>query len=594
MDTWFDINPERWDREQKTLKETNIDFQIDLEAKARGILHLYVTITKESKLVVSEKFLPIKLTATFPSAYPYFRPEVCAPDLSLPRHQNIVAKNLCLLPRETVNWLPETTLANYITEQLPKVLTEGEITDPDVLMFNNDEQAEPVSVYYPNEVGASIIFNPEPFDLLLKSSNKKAEQLGTVNIGIPEAATAPTRMAVLESFDNSKQSLGKLPDAVNDIFLPRITGSIYRLQDRPPNANASEDYKWLISLLDEQKEKLLKPRNSITLKKGSTVENVIGLTFPEEHSPGRFSSGWLFIVVISAPTQKIIQKRIVPFKEKRLYYANANRINTNELSFRIASLKPLADKKIAVFGLGALGAPSVLGFAKNGIKELRIIDYDIVNAGTTVRWPLGIKSAGMFKTQALKKFIDENYPFTNVLNYQFKVGGIDTPDNQTLRNILDDVSLIYDATAEIGVNHFLSREAQNRKIPYICIFGTPGVWGGVAIRVVPNITEGCWMCFQYLLTDGMIPSPPTNRDGNIQAAGCGDISFTGASFELDNIVSTGVRLAVGTLCSFEAGYPNLNPDVGVLSLVDEYGNPKFPTWSGHKLTKHPNCPYCNT
>lgn len=592
MDTWFNINPERWDREQKALKEINVDFQVDLDADVKGILQLNIRITKENKLIIPEKFLPLSLIVTFPSTYPYFRPEVFAPGLNLARHQNIIAKNLCLLPRATSNWLPETTLANYITEQLPKVLIEGEIIDSDILRSNSDEQAEPVSVYYPNEVGASIVFNPEPFDSL-KASNKKAELLGTVSIGIPEATTAPSRMAVLEGFDNSKQSLGKLPDAVKDIFLPRITGSIYKLQERPPNANALDDYKWLISLLDEQKEKLLKPRNSITLKKGSTIENVIGLTFPEEHSPGQFSSGWLFIVAISAPTQKIIQKRVVPFKEKRLYYANANRVNTNELSFRIASLKPLTDKKIAVFGLGALGAPSVLEFARNGIKELRIIDYDIVNAGTTVRWPLGIGSAGMYKTKALKKFLNENYPFTNVLPYQFKVGGTDTPDNQTLRNILDDVSLIYDATAEIGVNHFLSREAQNRKVPYVSVYGTPGVWGGVTMRVVPNITEGCWMCFQYLLTDGMIPSPPTNRDGNIQAAGCGDISFTGASFELDTIVSAGVRLAVSTLCSPDGGYRNLNADVGVLSLVDEYGNPKFPTWSGHKLTKHPNCPYCN-
>ena len=158
--------------------------------------------------------------------------------------------------------------------------------------------------------------------------------------------------------------------------------------------------------------------------------------------------------------------------------------------------------------------------------------------------------------------------------------------------VLNGASLIYDATAESGVSHFLSVAAKQRGIPFISLYGTPGVWGGTVIRVAPAKTKGCWMCFQYALRDGLIPHPPSDINGNIQAAGCGDISFTGTSFELGDIVNQGVCMAVSTLCAPEGGYPELNGDIGVLSLVDDHANPVFPRRSGHQLTIHPGCPYC--
>ena len=592
METWYTRYAERWAREQLLLKEANMSFEVDSDFETKGLIRLNLTIRKDSKVDIPVKFLPLSLVVNFPSLYPFFRPEVSAPELNLPRHQNIVGKNLCLLDRATVNWLPETYLADFLIDQLPKVLIEGEITDVDILMSKDAEQAEPVSEYYPNILNAPVIFDPTPFDRI-NTSGKYVESLGTITIGLPTDTAFPSRMIVLESFDGNQTSIGKLPETLKEIFLPRFSASVYRLQERPPHADPVEDYKWLISVLEKEKLKYIKPKSPITMKKGSVIESVIGLTFPEEHSPGQFSSGWLFLVAVSIPVTKVFGKKSLVIKEKRFYYAKANRINLKELSFRIDSLKPLANKKVAIFGLGALGAPSLLEFARNGVEEIRIVDYDTVNAGTTVRWPLGIAFAGMYKTDALEKFVNENFPFTNVRRYLYKVGASDDPQNSILNEILENVSLIYDATAEIGVNHFLSLEARKRKIPYVCIYGTPGVWGGVCLRAVPGVTEGCWMCFQHSLTDGTIPVPPTNREGNIQAAGCGDISFTGASFELANIVSSGVRLALSTMCSPEKGYPNLNADIGILSLVDDHGNLKFPTWSVHKLNKHPNCPYCN-
>lgn len=598
---WFIDNAERWELELSAMIALGISFQIDEELKAQGFLRLTLEITSNSNLPeIPNEFLPLKLNAIFPPTYPFFRPMVFAPHINLPRHQNIIDKNLCLLPRSSTYWLPETTLADFLKEQLPKVLIHGMITDPKLLIANPDEQAEPISEYYRVEFNAPIILDTSIFDKI-KTIDSSIQLLGSVKLGFPSEAEVPSRMLALECFDNTEKSIGKLPDIPENIFRFRQTGSIYRTSEAPPHGNPEEDYKWLNNLLTKENKKIKKFKHNVILKNGDTINNVIGITFPEEHILGQSSWGWLFLVSGTFALRNTKNKKASP--QPYRYYAKVNRINTEELSFRIPTLKPLADKSVAVFGLGALGAPSAIEFAKNGIRQIRIIDFDIVNAGTMVRWPIGISAAGMYKTDALERFINDNYPYVDVKKYRYTVGGMEvgtgniTPDALSqmisLDQILSDVSMIYDATAESGISHFLSQEAKQRNIPFLSIYGTQGVWGGAVMRSIPNTTQGCWMCFQYGLHEGIYPTPPANQNGAIQAAGCGDISFTGTSFELDNIMSAGIRLAVSTLCLNADGYQNIEADIGILSLVDKNEEPIFPKWTSHQLMKHPKCPYCN-
>ncbi|KGO95111.1 ThiF family adenylyltransferase [Flavobacterium subsaxonicum] len=600
---WYIDNPDRWVREQHDLQVNNIAFDIDEELKKQGILRLNLEITEQSNFaLIPNEFLPIKLTAVFPSSYPYFRPEIYAEEINLPRHQNIIDKNLCLLPRLSSYWMPQSTLVEYLKEQLPKVLTEGVIIDSDILKANADEQAEPVSEYYPSINNASIIFDTTVFDTVVVA-NHPVELIGKIKLGIPLNAEVPTRMVALESFDLKGDSLGKLPEEISTIFPSRMTGFVYRLKERPPYGDANKDYNWLIKLIDfEKKDKFLKANRPVTLKKGHTIENVVGITFPEEHVPGSISWGWLFIITVTQPLEKKQNGRNVSIANRGTYYSKVNRISLNELNFRNPSLKLLSGKKVVVFGLGALGAPSVIEFAKNGIGEITLIDFDTISAGTIVRWPLGVMYAGMFKTDALERFLNENYPYIKINKFNYRVGipevgirklPIDLSNLPSIEEIISGASLIYDATAETGVSHYLSEEAKKRDISFLSIYGTPGVWGGVVMRYIPKLTKGCWMCFQYALKNGDIPHPPTNLNGNVQAVGCGDITFTGTSFELDNIVSAGVRLAIGTICKLESGYADMPGDIGILSLIDDHGNPIFPKWTTHQLTKHPDCPYCN-
>lgn len=596
---WFKNYPERWEIEQESLLHNNVDFTINEALVEKGFFHLNVHIKADSDVHgIPEEYLPLDLIVVFHSLYPYFRPEIYALRINLPRHQNIVNKNLCMLPRATVHWSPETLLIDYIKQQLPRVFREGLVTNPEILQSIDGEQAEPVSEYYPDVPYASMIFDVNPFDSI-DASGISIELLGSAQIGLPGDATLPTRMMVLKSFDINQELLYEMPSQFLDLFHPRAEATIFRLAERPPYADARKDYAWILQQLKSQNLKLPNQK-PIKLKGNQTLEGIIGITFPEERSAGQFSWGWLFIIIrTSHSSLREIKNNPIKYG-KQYYYAKVNRWGENELAFRIPSMKPIQSQVVAVFGLGALGAPSVIEFAKNGIGEIRIIDFDTVNAGTIVRWPLGVTSVGMFKTDALENFIKNNYPHIKVKKFNWRLGSSDIETQSdgsykvwSLEDVLSDVSLIYDATAETGVTHFLAEESRKRGIPLISIYGTPGVWGGAVMRYIPNLTEGCWMCFQHNLYDGLIPSPPAKQEGIVQAAGCGDLSFTGASFELDNIVSAGVRLAVSTMCLGEDGYPNLPSDIGILSLVDDYGNPIFPKWTSHKLEKNSKCPYCN-
>lgn len=594
---WFIKHAERWNSEQEALKMLGISFEVDEELKAQGFLRLVLKITENSGITnIPTEFLPLKLSISFPDTYPYFRPLVYAEEIDLPRHQNRIDKNLCLLPRSPSYWLPQTTLAAFLEEQLPKVLVQGMITDPELLQRNKDEQAEPISEYYQVELDAPIIINTSGFDAI-QTDDQKIQYLGQIRFGFEMARDIPNRILALECRDAKKNVLSSIPKVLENTFKSSQCGPVYRTSQPPPFGDCEKDFHWLTELLTADGQRIKKFDTSIRFKSGRTVGNVVAITFPEEHEPGIISNGWLFLVLGNLPSTK----RIAPSSFK--YYARPSRMNNSELTFRIPKLQPLSKKSIAVFGLGALGAPSVIEFAKNGIKEIRLIDFDIVDAGTTVRWPLGISAAGLFKTDALESFLHDNYPFVQVKKFRYTIGGTlpavgplskkQLLQIASLDEMMHDVSMIYDATAESGISHFLSEEAKNRIIPYLCIYGTQGVWGGAVMRAGQGISEGCWMCFQYGLHDGTYPTPPADIHGSIQTAGCGDISFTGASFELSNIVSSGVRLAISTLCAGEDGYENIDADIGILAMVDHDQRSILPQWSSHQLSIHPQCPYCN-
>lgn len=280
-------------------------------------------------------------------------------------------------------------------------------------------------------------------------------------------------------------------------------------------------------------------------------------------------------------------------------FQRAARYGGDDVAERIPELFPLCEKKVAVFGLGCVGAPSAIELARAGVGHIAILDSDFVDPPTTTRWPLGISAAGLNKVDVISDFIRRNYPYTKVTQYLHRLGAArlghptDRSDHQVLREMLQTTDLIYDATAEFGVQHVLSEHAWQMKIPYVSVDATQGGWGGRVFRSKPNGVAGCWICFQKALTEGRIEPPPYNPAGSVQPQGCGDPTFTGAGFDLLQVALTGVRIAVSTLCDgVPDAYPAISWDAMVMGFRDKHGSLISPQFTTFVLPRDPVCPRC--
>ena len=282
-----------------------------------------------------------------------------------------------------------------------------------------------------------------------------------------------------------------------------------------------------------------------------------------------------------------------------LYFARAAWAATNGISVRAPELHPLHDRTIAQFGIGCLGGPSALEFARAGVGDLRILDDDHVDPATIGRWPFGLNAAGLPKVDVMAKFIRENYPATQVTPLCHRLGaprveGGFRSDHEIIEQMTAGASILFDATAEMGVQHYLSDVAARMEVPYVAVVGTHGGWGGEVVCITPGLTEGCWMCYRCAVEDGSIPVSPSDPKGKVQPRGCGDVTFTAAGFDMTQVALMAVRTAVAGLCRGAiGGYPAAPWDVLTLQLRDESGQLIVPVTRGHVLGRHARCPRCN-
>ena len=75
------------------------------------------------------------------------------------------------------------------------------------------------------------------------------------------------------------------------------------------------------------------------------------------------------------------------------------------------------------------------------------------------------------------------------------VGG----DLRALKDLLTGVDLLYDATAETGLQYLLSDLAGEQGIPYICVSTNEGAWGGLVARILPGKTGSSYRTIRSVL-----------------------------------------------------------------------------------------------
>jgi len=565
---WWERFPGRLEYEFEGLREIGVEFQQDEIAFRNGRLEL------DLRAVLDEK--EIKLHARFPDLYPYFRFELFAPELTLPHHQNPFLKNLCLIGSATEKWHTGDTLAAFIRDRLPVVLRTGAAQTSSEVIGLEEVQAEPITAYY--RYGADSI-------ILVESSwvIDPAVSRGRFLLGIESHSTPVIRGAIQEILDDRDKSVAQESRPLSRLYKGSLRGRWVRIA-KPV---FEEDAARFLEVVSREHPDLRNPRWHWF---GDYGIDVVGVLFPEEAAWRKTGQGWLFVV-------RVAQNRrgFRPGHFWKAYFARPAPVGADDMFTRVPELGPLRGKKIALVGLGCVGAPSALEFARSGLGRLNIMDGDIVEPGTTVRWPVGIRAAGRSKAKVLEEVIRSDYPYTDVASWHHRLGsalGDQEPDLKVLNDFLTDADLIFDASAELGVTHVLADFAREQAVPFVSISSTPGGWGGRATRIVPSRTKGCWMCLQHAVLDGRIPAPPFSPVEPVQPTGCTAPTFTGASFDVQEISLAGVRLAISTLCAGDASaYPDVDWDVAVLTIRDQVGL-KTPSWKTYTLERHPQCELC--
>lgn len=590
---WWDKYPGELEREIDALDVAGMQPQKNEARFKEGKAEISIRL----KVLGSERGASI----IYPDLYPYFRPSLYVPGLDTTlRHYNPHVGEICLLQRGTQHWLPEMTAAEHICEMLPSWEHVAVRNYNDSRLNIEDDQAEPATVYYSTQKTQFVVWDSTwrlPSEIH-SGHMKIAFPKGHKSIAEGESFAAwvtevrGENKKVIEGLSFS-ESIKKWVKAQG---YEECNYPWFRL-DNPPFGNTMEE---LI-------EKLLasdpKVKKHIAHQISANKNGLYGFCFPEEAPNGGFRDGWLFLAY---HCNKRTKRSRAQAPDPYLWLIGTDYAGEKDLFERVPELHPLRGKTVAIIGLGCVGAPSALAFARAGIRELRLLDGDSVTAGTTCRWPLGLTSTGAGKVRELARHISQNYPLTQIGtgHYPFdskkdcmvRLGDTSSDYDQwdCLEKMLEGVDLVYDATAEQGINLLLNDLAIAKGIPYITVSSRAGGWGGNVVRVRPNSEKGCYYCYLHSLQDKQIIQPSYDPSGDgLQPVGCGDITFKAAGFDVEEIASAGVRMAVSTLSDGAlGGYPPIVHDVAILSLRKD-GMAIFPKWQSFHLPKHPKCGICN-
>lgn len=533
------------------------------------------------------------LTVTYSDFHPYFRVEVIT-TRSFRTHQHPFAGSLCLIRGGTWNWNVDETATQLIESQMPHLLADnaehpnaGRAPDD----HNDHGHVEPFVGYYTYAPRAAIRVDGGWPDA------KEAER-GTLVIGLDRPVDPDAlRATVLQVLDEDGTILGEAHPAILGGYPDRIAGRWCRLPARP---DADDPRSALVAAIEVSPELSTAARQPV----GAEHElDVVGVVFTDGIRPGADGNAWMFVIQGRGPRppQRSGGGRVAPpRKQVGPYIARAFRCGRKDMTERIPALSPLLEKKVVLFGLGGVGAPSAVEFAKAGLGTLAAVEFDLIESGNAPRWVVGYQAVGLHKLEGLNQLVRSNWPYTTLELRHLRLGSVRvTPETtsewRVVEEVLEGADLIYDATAEVGINYFLSELAKERAVPYIVASTTEGGWGGRVARFRAGADTACWTCLMHHEVDAPEMIPPADPDPSTRSvwpAGCTDPTFTGTGFDIATISMAGLRLAASTLCEgHEAAYPPADWDLAVYEFRTATST-LAGTAKTYALKQHPDCEPC--
>lgn len=276
---WWEQFPGRLEYEVEKLKEIGIS----CEPKFAGdTVSLQIPYDLDGE--------KIDLIIKFPASYPYLRFTVDAPNIKLHHHHNPFNKDLCILGRSTVNWEANDTVAETLTTQMPKVIKAGRSKDIDEVKELEENQPEPISVYF---VTSGFVFIDGKFhDGKFHIGEEYIGQWGNLEIGIGMNSNK-IEMAVLSICDKNGKCITNANHYIEGLFKQKINGRWIKV-DKPVIENNPKHFFESLILIEPS---LKTPRWQRISNSNNLSIDFIGVVFSEEVKQREESGeGWLFLI----------------------------------------------------------------------------------------------------------------------------------------------------------------------------------------------------------------------------------------------------------------------------------------------------------
>ena len=177
--------------------------------------------------------------------------------------------------------------------------------------------------------------------------------------------------------------------------------------------------------------------------------------------------------------------------------------------FGHADLSKLASKRVAVVGVGGLGALSAEILARLGVGELVLFDFDTVEEANLNRLVFRTDQVGQRKVEAIRDHLAAANPDVKITSHPHDV--TDGPGLEALTAEVPRCDLVLGCVDTFAVRLFLNAKCVAWRVPFIDGGASEdGVNGSVHV-VLPGKTA-CYRCNRPALSDESAMRPTKRED----------------------------------------------------------------------------------
>lgn len=237
---------------------------------------------------------------------------------------------------------------------------------------------------------------------------------------------------------------------------------------------------------------------------------------------------------------------------------------------QLAAQWPVSDLSgdtVMVVGLGSIGGAIAEQLAALGVGHTLLVDPDRFLWHNQVRHVLGAGAVGRHKVDAVREYLNQEWPNHNCRPLQLDV----VRHAHLIRPLIRDVDLVVCAADGIGPRRVVSHLARNANVPAVltCVLDDGGI--GEILRLRPGPAFGCLLCHRADLAAKGAIDPEADQE---LAYGTGLVHkpMTAIPTDLHMLGALTAKIAGTTLLEAKHGEPQHLPgDHAVLGLRANLG-----------------------